>query len=157
KENRSYDQVLGDLEVGNGDPQLTLFPEHLTPNHHAIARNFVTLDNFLVSGEVSWTGWDWAVSAQTTDFRERGEPLSMRGLFGGKPGLQGETGLNRNINVGLATSVERQADLAVSPTDPDILPGTRDIYALDGPDGAEGKGYIWDSAFQAGLTVRNWG
>src|SRR5262249_43163699 len=53
KENRTYDQVLGDLEKGNGDPRLTLFPEPLSPNHHAIARQFVTLDNFYDSGEVS--------------------------------------------------------------------------------------------------------
>ncbi len=46
KENRSYDQVLGDLEKGNGDPTLTLFPEAMTPNHHELARRFVTLDNF---------------------------------------------------------------------------------------------------------------
>src|SRR5436853_4265972 len=46
KENRTYDQVLGDLEKGNGDPFLTLFPEPLTPNHHDLARKFVTLDNF---------------------------------------------------------------------------------------------------------------
>jgi DNA-binding beta-propeller fold protein YncE len=49
KENRTYDQILGDLEVGNGDPRLTLFPERLSPNHHAFARNFVTLDNLSVS------------------------------------------------------------------------------------------------------------
>src|SRR5262249_41758532 len=53
KENRTYDQVLGDLEKGNGDPRLALFPEPLSPNHHAIARQFVTLDNFYDSGEVS--------------------------------------------------------------------------------------------------------
>ena len=44
KENRTYDQVLGDLDVGNGDPQLTLLPEPISPNHHALARRFVTLD-----------------------------------------------------------------------------------------------------------------
>jgi DNA-binding beta-propeller fold protein YncE len=53
KENRSYDQVLGDLEKGNGDPSLTLFPDAIAPNHHDLARRFVTLDNFFDSGEVS--------------------------------------------------------------------------------------------------------
>jgi hypothetical protein len=50
KESRTYDQVLGDLEVGNSDPSLILLAEPITPNHHALARTFVTLDNFLVSG-----------------------------------------------------------------------------------------------------------
>src|SRR6266404_2973407 len=59
KENRSYDQVLGDLEKGNGDPRLNLFPEAMTPNHHEMARRFVTLDNFFDSGEVSGNGWNW--------------------------------------------------------------------------------------------------
>jgi DNA-binding beta-propeller fold protein YncE len=157
KENRSYDQVLGDLEIGNGDPRLTLFPEKLSPNHHALARNFVTLDNFLVSGEVSWTGWDWSVSAQTNDLRERAEPLAMASYYKGGGGLDGETGLNRNINVGFATSAERNAELPASPSDPDVLPGARDVYATDGPGGEEEKGNLWDAALQRGRTLRNWG
>ena len=60
KENRSYDQVLGDLEKGNGDPKLAILPEALSPNHHQIARQFVTLDNILASGEVSGDGWNWS-------------------------------------------------------------------------------------------------
>ena len=153
KENRSYDQILGDLETGNGDPRLTLFPEKLTPNHHALARGFVTLDNWLVSGEVSWTGWDWSVSAQTNDYRERQEPLTSAGR-----GLDGEqTGFNRNINVGLATGKDRHAENPVFPSDPDILPGERDVAAPDGPDGDEGKGHIWDAALRQGLSLRNWG
>ena len=47
KENRTYDQILGDLEVGNGDPDLTEFGEDITPNQHKLARTFVTLDNFM--------------------------------------------------------------------------------------------------------------
>jgi DNA-binding beta-propeller fold protein YncE len=153
KENRSYDQVLGDLEIGNGDPRLTLFPERNSPNHHALARNFVTLDNFLVSGEVSWTGWDWAVSAQTNDFREREEPLAMA-----QRGLDGDpTGFNRNINIGLATAAERHAARAVYPTDPDVVPGEGDVTAPDGPGGEEGKGTLWDEALRRGRTLRNWG
>jgi hypothetical protein len=153
KENRSYDQVLGDLEIGNGDPRLNLFPDRNTPNHHALARNFVALDNFLVSGEVSWTGWDWAVSAQTNDFREREEPLAMalRGLDGDP------TGFNRNINVGLATAEERHAERASYPADPDIVPGEGDVTAPDGPGGEEGKGTLWDEALRQGRTLRNWG
>lgn len=152
KENRSYDQVLGDLDRGNGDPRLTLFPQRTTPNHHALAQQFVTLDNFLVSGEVSWTGWDWSVAAQTTDFRERDEPLTLAGR-----GLDADTGLNRNINMGLPTSQERHAERSNSPADPDILPGENDVHAPDGPDAEAGKGYLWDEALRDGRTVRNWG
>jgi DNA-binding beta-propeller fold protein YncE len=152
KENRSYDQVLGDLEVGNGDPRLTLFPRRLSPNHHAIARQFVTLDNFLVSGEVSWSGWDWAVAAQTNDFRERDEPVTDA-----HRGLEADSGLNRNINVGLATSEERHAERKLYPADPDILPGEHDITAPDGPGAEPGKGYLWDAALRAHRTLRNWG
>lgn len=148
KENRTYDQVLGDLEVGNGDRRLTLFPEAISPNHHALARQFVTLDNFMVSGEGSWEGWDWSVSAQTSDYRER----MMAG------GMNSEqTGLNRNINLRLATSKERNAEQPSSPTDPDILPSERDVTSPDGPDGEEGTGHLWDIALRQGLTLRNWG
>ncbi len=52
KENRTYDQVLGDLPVGNGDLSLTLLPQPITPNHHALALDFVTLDNLRDSGAV---------------------------------------------------------------------------------------------------------
>jgi DNA-binding beta-propeller fold protein YncE len=57
KENRTYDQVLGDLDIGNGDPHLAILGGALSPNHHRLARQFVTLDNFYDSGEVSATGW----------------------------------------------------------------------------------------------------
>jgi len=152
KENRSYDQILGDLEVGNGDPRLTLFPDNITPNHHAIARNFVTVDNFLVSGEGSWTGWDWSTAARTNDFAERQEPATVHhGLLGSM------WGANRHMNMGYATNEERHAERTISPTDPDVLPGARNVAALDGPGGEEGKGYIWDAALRRGFTVRNYG
>ena len=76
KENRTYDQVLGDLPEGNGDRALCLFPERITPNHHQIAREFVLLDNFYVDGEVSADGHEWTVGAYATDFVEKSWPLS---------------------------------------------------------------------------------
>ncbi len=76
KENRTYDQVLGDLPQGNGDPSLCLFPEQVTPNHHALAREFVLLDNFYVDAEVSADGHEWSMAAYATDFVEKMWPLS---------------------------------------------------------------------------------
>jgi len=76
KENRTYDQVLGDMPQGNGDPQLCLFPERVTPNLHELARQFVLLDNFYVEGEVSADGHEWSMAAYATDFVEKVWPLS---------------------------------------------------------------------------------
>ncbi len=76
KENRTYDQVLGDMKGGNGDATLCLFPEAITPNHHALAREFVLLDNFYVDAEVSADGHEWSMGAYATDFVEKHWPLS---------------------------------------------------------------------------------
>jgi DNA-binding beta-propeller fold protein YncE len=75
KENRTYDQVLGDMPQGNGDPKLCLFPEKVTPNLHKIARDFVLLDNFYVDGEVSADGHEWSMAAYATDFVEKMWPM----------------------------------------------------------------------------------
>lgn len=76
RENRTYDQVLGDLEIGNADPRLCLFPESVTPNAHALAREFVLLDNLYADGEVSADGHEWTMGAFATDFVEKSWPLS---------------------------------------------------------------------------------
>jgi DNA-binding beta-propeller fold protein YncE len=79
KENRTYDQVFGDIPKGNGEPSLCLFPEAVTPNHHALAHEFVLLDNFYVESEVSADGHEWSMAAYATDFVERTWPLNYRG------------------------------------------------------------------------------
>ena len=79
KENRTYDQVFGDLREGNGERNLCLFPEAVTPNHHALVRDFVLLDNFYVESEVSADGHEWSMGAYATDFVERIWPLGYRG------------------------------------------------------------------------------
>lgn len=84
KENRTYDQVFGDMPEGNGDPALCLFPEKVTPNHHALAREFVLLDNFYVESEVSADGHEWSMAAYATDFVEKTWPLLYRGSREGK-------------------------------------------------------------------------
>lgn len=77
KENRTYDQVLGDLKdasgkpLGNGDPHLTIFGEKVTPNHHQLARDYVLLDNLYSNSEVSVDGHSWTDAAIATDFNQR--------------------------------------------------------------------------------------
>jgi YVTN family beta-propeller protein len=76
KENRTYDQVFGDLSQGNSDPNLCLFGRDVTPNHHALAEQFVLLDNLYCNGEVSADGHPWSTSAYCTDFNQRSWVLS---------------------------------------------------------------------------------
>jgi DNA-binding beta-propeller fold protein YncE len=153
KENRTYDQILGDLEIGNGDPDLAEFGQAYTPNQHNLARNFVTLDNFHDSAETSNDGWPWTTSARAPDVIERQFPVTyaMRGLS-----LDSE-GLNRNVNVAYPTLAERRAANPITPDDPDLLPGQTDVAAPDGPNNEVNTGYLWDSALRAKLTVRNYG
>ncbi len=153
KENRTYDQMLGDLEVGDGDPRLAVFPDAMTPNQHELARRFVDLDRFFDSGESSNTGWNWTVAARTNDFTEREAPVNYADR-----GLQyDQEGDNRNLNMGLASSAARRAANPLGPSDPNMLPGAIDVAAPDGPGGETGRGYLWDQALKAGLKVRNWG
>ncbi len=84
KENRTYDQMLGDMPEGNGDASLCLFGEAITPNHHALAREFVLLDNFYVDGEVSADGHEWTMGAYATDFVEKSWPMSYGHNASGK-------------------------------------------------------------------------
>ncbi len=85
KENRTYDQVLGDLDRGNGDPSLAEFGQVVTPNQHRLASQFVDLDNTLCSGEVSGNGWPWSTAARESDFNVKTVPLSYAGR-GSPPG-----------------------------------------------------------------------
>jgi len=97
KENRTYDQVLGDMPEGNGDRTLTLFGENITPNLHAIAREFVLLDNFYVNGEVSADGHNWSMGGYATDYLEKNWPTSYGGRGGFYPAEgQRETANNKN-------------------------------------------------------------
>jgi len=95
KENKTYDQVLGDLPIGNGDPSLTEFPAAVTPNLHNLAQSFVTLDHFYDSSEVSYDGWPWSVSARVPDtvarevpvnYASRGLSYDAEGTNAGSPG-----------------------------------------------------------------------
>jgi DNA-binding beta-propeller fold protein YncE len=79
KENRTYDQILGDLGVGDGDPSLTLYGADITPNEHNLARQFGVLDNFYDSGEVSGDGHLWSTAAITSDYNEKTWQIAYRG------------------------------------------------------------------------------
>ncbi len=68
RENRTYDQVFGDVKAGNGDPSLCMFPEKVTPNAHKLARQFVLLDNIYCNGHVSADGHPWSTMAYATDY-----------------------------------------------------------------------------------------
>jgi YVTN family beta-propeller protein len=92
QENRTYDQVLSDMPGGNGDTSLLLFGRRITPNHHALAGDFVLLDNFYVDGEVSADGHNWSMGAYATDYNEKNWPTSY-GRRG--KGAVGDVALNK--------------------------------------------------------------
>jgi hypothetical protein len=155
KENRTYDQILGDLPKGNGNPALALFGQPYTPNQHQIANQFVTLDNFYDSGEVSGVGWNWSTAGRANDYVEKTVPPSYAGRFG--PIFYDYEGANRNINIGLTGLPARIGANPLTPQDANLLPGGADVAAPDSSEGAAGAGYIWDDALASGLTVRNYG
>lgn len=82
KENRTYDQVLGDVKEGNGDTSLVLFGEKVTPNQHKLVKDFVLLDNFYVDGEVSADGHNWSMGGYATDYLEKTWVTSYGGRGG---------------------------------------------------------------------------
>jgi len=92
KENRTYDQVLGDIPEGNGDTSLVLFGKNITPNQHQLTKDFVLLDNFYVDGEVSADGHNWSLGAYATDYLEKNWVTS----YGGRGGTYDAEG-TRNI------------------------------------------------------------
>jgi len=181
KENKTYDQVLGDLPSGNGDPSLTEFPQAGTPNHHSLAMTFGLLDNFYDSGMVSGDGWGWSTYAQTTDYNE--ETIAVNYGNGGNGVTYDAEGTTRLIGEGLPDFAPDPSQFTVRLTtllDPtgssSILPGAKDVNApfgstsfapnsdrdgdqdADERSGAEAVGgHLWDSALRANKTVRNYG
>ena len=163
KENRTYDQVLGDLPVGNGDPQIVMFPQPVTPNHHKLAMDYVTLDNFYVSGEGSGEGWNWSTQARINDYDAKAIPPS----YGNGFGALDVWATSRNIVIGMpdkadpANQFTTRITTLLDPTgQSSILPGPKDIGAGDGDGdlsrGALG-GYLWDEALRSGVSLRHYG
>ncbi len=131
KENRTYDQIFGDLSFGNrpvgdGDSSLTMYGSEITPNEHKLALQFGVLDNFYDSGEVSGDGHLWSTAATTSDYNERTWPIAYRGK-------------ERTYDFGGAVS--------------DVLPLDRGIPDVDDP----GTGFLWDNLARSGLTYRIYG
>ena len=153
KENRTYDQLLGDLEIGDGDPHLAILGRGLTPNHHALARGFVTLDRFFDSGEQSSTGWTWSTAARATDLLEKTAPVNYA-----RRGLAYEAEEADRFVYAQQTPGERHATNPKLSTDPDLLAGPALLTAPDpDDDDRPGQGFLWDAAIRAGLSVRNYG
>jgi DNA-binding beta-propeller fold protein YncE len=146
KENRTYDQVLGDLPQGNGDPSLVLFGRDVTPNQHALAERFVLLDNLYVCGEVSGDGWAWSTQGMADAYVARNVPYhySQRGR---KFDFEGHN--NGYPTGGVPTSGDRGEPLATSPVFKNGAPPV--------PDVANTGRNLWDAAREAGLSLRNYG
>ncbi len=169
KENRTFDQILGDLGNGsNGDPSLALFGQGVTPSFHSIARDFVTLDNFMDPGDGSMDGWSWSMRGRVTNTETLSQQINYARVNRGLS-YEGE-GQNRNIPGNLNTVAAR--DFFYDPTGAttpyttqtaslpggtaNILAGDGDHAATDGPTGYQ-QGYIFNAVLNAGGTVRNYG
>jgi DNA-binding beta-propeller fold protein YncE len=168
KENRTFDQVLGDLTNGaNADPALTQFGQALTPNNHNFANRFVTLDNFMNPGDGSMDGWSWSMQGRVTNTEALTQQINYAAV---NRGLSYESeGTNRNVPVNFGTVVERDAasgpagttnystaSAALPGGTANLLAGTGNHASTDAPFGIE-DGYIFNAVLQAGGTVRNYG
>ena len=169
KENRTFDQILGDLGNGsNGDPSLALFGKGVTPSFHTMAQDFVTLDNFMDPGDGSMDGWSWSMRGRVTNTETLTQQINYARVNRGLS-YEGE-GQNRNIPGNLNTTVAR--DFFFDPTGlttpytnatsslkggtDNILAGDGDHAATDGPSGYQ-QGYIFNAVLNAGGTIRNYG
>lgn len=164
KENRTFDQMLGDLTNGaNVDPSLTVFGNAITPNFHRISNGFVTLDNFMDPGDGSMDGWSWAMTGRVTNTETLTQQINYARV---NRGLSYESeGQNRNVPVGVATVAGRDAATdgsfssaaASLPGGPaNLLVGISNHAAPDSSFGYQ-QGYIFDAVLKAGKTVRNYG
>ena len=164
KENRTFDQILGDLNNGaDADRSLTQFGRSITPNFHRLAEGFVTLDNFMDPGDGSMDGWSWSMRGRVTSTEEITQQINYAGV---DRGLSYEAeGSNRNVPIGLSSTADRDAatkgqfssaSAGLPGGTTNLLPGTADVAGTDSPIG-EQRGHIFDAVLQAGLTVRNYG
>jgi YVTN family beta-propeller protein len=146
KENRTYDQVLGDELTGNGDPSLVLFGKSVTPNLHALAERFVLFDNLYACGDVSGDGWDWSTQGMVDAYVARNIPYNYSGR-GRKFDFEGQ-------NNGYVTGGYPALDEDGKPVskEPEFKNGAPAI-----PDVASTGRNLWDAAKEAGVSIRNYG
>ncbi|MGD8319414.1 MAG: beta-propeller fold lactonase family protein [Gemmatimonadota bacterium] len=128
KENRTYDQVLGDLPSGDGDPSLVFFGRSITPNHHALVERFGLFDRFFVNAEASPDGHNWSMAAYTTDYLQKTVPSN----YSDRGRTYDWEGTNRGFG---------------------NIPWEDDEDDVNEP----AMGYLWDLANRAGITFRNYG
>jgi hypothetical protein len=168
KENRTFDQILGDLDNGaNADGSITQFGQAITPNFHRLAREFVTLDNFRDPGDGSMDGWSWSLQGRVTDVETITQQINYAAI---NRGLSYESeGTNRSLPVNFVTVAERDAVSGKAGTTnyssatsglpggtANALTGTGNHASTDAPFDEQG-GYIFRAVLQAGGTVRNYG
>ncbi len=160
KENRTYDQVLGDEPYGNGDPALALFGREVTPNLHALAERFVLLDNFYDCGEASGDGWPWSTQGQASEYVIKNLPYN----YSGRGRNYDFEGANNNYPVGGFPTTDPYGQPLVpnspfhDPTKAGVAPAIPDVSEAPG-------GHIWDDVLHnlnlngTGLTTkyRNYG
>ena len=141
KENRTFDQVLGDTDVpgANADPTLTLFGAGITPNLHALAKRFVLLDNFFDCGEASGDGWPWSTQGQATEYVIKNLPYNYSGR-GRNYDFEGQ---NNGYPVG-------GFGPGLSAAFPQGAPAIPDVSEAPGH-------HIWDNVLAHGLSYRNYG
>jgi len=137
KENRTYDQVFGNLGKGNGDPSLNLFGDDSAPNHRALARRFALFDNFYADAEVSADGHNWITQANATDYVDKTWPVNY------SPRPRGAQRIYDFENMPLA---------AQFPTEP--LAGDPSVPRTAA---AQTAGYLWDNAYSHGVSFRDYG
>ena len=170
KENRTFDQVLGDLSNGaKTDPRITQFGRRITPNYHGLATQFVTLDNFMNPGDGSMDGWSWAMQGRVTNTETITQQINYSNI---SRGMSYESeGSNRNVPVNFAAVADRDVAAGMPGTTnytasvtaaalpggvPNLLAGGGNHASTDAPFGIQ-KGYIFSAALNAGKTVRNYG
>jgi hypothetical protein len=146
KENRTYDEVLGDLPQGNGDPSLVLFGRGVTPNQHALAERFVLFDNLYACGEVSGDGWCWSTQGMANAYVARNVPYNYSNR-GRKFDFEGTN--NTYPTAGLPPHDDEGKPLAAHEPFSNGLPAI--------PDVANTGRNIWDAAKEAGISLRNYG
>jgi YVTN family beta-propeller protein len=134
KENRTYDQLLGDMPEGNGDPELTIFGDGVTPNQHALARRFGLFDAFFADAEVTADGHSWITQANATDYVDKTWPFNY------SPSRR-DTQRDFDFGNDLAYPWEPLA------SDPNVFRSAA----------AQTVGYLWDNAWAHGVTFRNYG